>query len=147
MLAESDAVTYLAEQEYQEGLTGGPVNGKWLNKSYLVFKWINELMRRPEILDPVENLLGPDIMIWSSHLYPKDPGDEQFISWHQDSAHWGLDSSRILTVWIALTEASEENGSMPMLRGSHREGIAPHRDTWDPNNILTLGQTIDAEID
>ncbi len=34
-----------------------------------------------------------------------------------------------------------------MLPGSHTDGIAPHRDTWDPNNILTRGQTIDAEID
>ena len=83
-------------------------------------------------------------MIWSSHLYPKEPGDGRFISWHQDSTN---DSSKILTVWIALTEASEENGCMRMLRKSHKEGIAPHRDTWDPNNILTRGQTIDAEID
>jgi chlorinating enzyme len=123
------------------------VSGKWRYKSHLVFPWINELMRRPEVLDPVEDLLGPDVMIWSSHLYPKEPGDGRFISWHQDSAHWGLDSSKILTVWIALTEANEANGCMRMLRGSHKDGVAPHRDTWDPNNILTRGQTIDAEID
>jgi len=147
LLAESVAIAYLNELEDYEGRTGGPVNGKWRYKSHLVFTWINELMRRPEVLDPVEDLLGPDIMIWSSHLYPKEPGDGRFISWHQDSAHWGLDSSKILTVWIALTEASEENGCMRMLCGSHKEGIARHRDTWDPNNILTRGQTIDAEID
>ncbi len=104
-------------------------------------------MRRPEVLVPVEDLLGPDIMIWSSHLYPKEPGDGLFISLHQDPENWGRDSSKILTAWIALTEASEETGCMCMLCGSHKEGIAPYRDTWDPNNILTRGQTIDAEID
>ena len=89
LLAESVAIAYLNELEDYEGLTGGPVNGEWRYKSHLVFTWINELMRRPEVLDPVEDLLGPDIMIWSSHLYPKEPGDGRFISWHQDSAHLG----------------------------------------------------------
>ncbi|MEC7538296.1 MAG: phytanoyl-CoA dioxygenase family protein [Pseudomonadota bacterium] len=123
------------------------MNGRWRYKSHLVFPWINEMMRLPQILDTVEDLLGPDVMVWSSHLYPKEPGDGRFISWHQDSAHWGLDSNQIVTVWVALTAASEENGCMRMLPGSHIAGIAPHCDTWDPNNILTRGQTIDAEID
>ena len=45
------------------------------------------MMRLPQILDTVEDLLGPDVMVWSSHLYPKEPGDGRFISWHQDSPH------------------------------------------------------------
>ena len=105
------------------------------------------MMRLPKILDAVEDLLGPNVMIWSSHLYPKEPGDGRFISWHQDSAHWGLYSDRVLTVWIALTEASEANGCMQMLPCSQIGGLAPHRDTWNANNILTRGQTIDADID
>ena len=83
------------------------------------------MMRLPQILDAVEDLLGPDVMVWSSHLYPKEPGDGRFISWHQDSAHWGLDSNQIVTVWVALTAASEENGCTRMLPGSHTDGIAP----------------------
>jgi len=147
LLSEAEAANYLETLEAYEKETGGPVNGKWRYKSHLVFSWIDELMRRSEVLDPVEELLGPDIMIWSSHLYPKEPGDGRFISWHQDSAHWGLDSDKILTVWIALTEANEANGCMRMMLGSHKDGIAPHRDTWNPDNILTRGQTIDAKID
>ena len=147
VLSASEAASYLHALETYEAETGGPVHGSWRYKSHLVFPWIVELMRRPTILDLVEDLLGPDIMVWSTHLYPKEPGDGRFISWHQDSAHWGLDSSQILTVWIALTEASEANGCMRMMAGSHKNGIAPHRDTWDPDNILTRGQTIDAEID
>ncbi|MBO89014.1 MAG: phytanoyl-CoA dioxygenase [Rickettsiales bacterium] len=147
LLRAEAAANYLSELESYEAKTGGPVNGKWRYKSHLVFTWINELMRSPKILDAVEDLLGPNLMIWSSHLYPKEPGDGRFISWHQDSAHWGLDSDQILTVWIALTEASKANGCMQMLPGSHTGGLAPHRDTWDANNILTRGQTIDADID
>ena len=147
ILSKTEAATLLGELELYESKSGGPVNGKWRYKSHLVFPWINDLMRRPKILDLVENFLGPDIMIWSSHLYPKEPGDGRYISWHQDSAHWGLDSNKILTVWIALTEANNANGCMRMLPGSHTQGIVSHHDTWDPNNILTRGQTIKSEID
>ena len=147
LLSSEEAAKCLAELESYETETGGPVHGKWRYKSSLVFPWFDRLMRQPKILDIVEDLLGPDLMVWSTHLYPKEPGDGRFISWHQDSAHWGLDSSKILTVWIALTEASEANGCMRMLSGSHKNGIAVHRDTWDPNNILTRGQTIEAEIE
>lgn len=147
LLSATEAGELLGELESYEAEVGEVVNGKWRYKSHLVFPWIDELMRRPEILDLVEDVLGPDIMVWSTHLYPKEPGDGRFISWHQDSAHWGLDSDQILTVWIALTDATEENGCMRMLSGSHRTGTVPHRDTWNPDNILTRGQTIDAEID
>ena len=147
LLRAEEAAGYLSELQAYEMETGGPVNGKWRYKSHLVFTWINEMMRLPKILDAVEDLLGPNVMIWSSHLYPKEPGDGRFISWHQDSAHWGLDSDRVLTVWIALTEASEANGCMQMLPCSQIGGLAPHLDTWNANNILTRGQTIDADID
>ena len=129
LLRAEEAAGYLSELEAYEMETGGPVNGKWRYKSHLVFTWINEMMRLPKILDTVEDLLGPNVMIWSSHLYPKEPGDGRFISWHQDSAHWGLDSDRVLTVWIALTEASEANGCMQMLPCSQIGDFTPHRDT------------------
>lgn len=104
-------------------------------------------MRTGQILDLVEDLPGPDLMVWSSHLYPKEPGDSRFISWHQDAAHWGLDSEQIVTVWIALTSVNERNGCMRMLAGSHAHGVVEHHDTWDSANILTRGQTITKVID
>jgi len=147
LLTAQEAAEYLAQLENYEAKTGSPVKGKWRYKSSLVFPWVDRLMRKPEILDVVEDLLGPNLMVWTTHLYPKEPSDGRFISWHQDSAHWGLDSSKILTVWVALTEVNEANGCMRMMPGSHKGGVAPHRDTWDPDNILTRGQTIELEID
>ncbi len=146
-VSTAGAARLLGELEAHEAGTGGPVNGKHRYKCHLLFPWIDETMRDPAILDMVESLVGPDIMVWTSHLYPKEPGDGRFISWHQDSAHWGLDSDRIVTVWIALTPATRENGCMRMLPGSQRTGTVAHRDTWDPDNILTRGQTIDAAIE
>ena len=68
-------------------------------------------------------------------------------SWHQASAHWGLDSNQIVTVWLALTPVTRDKGAVQMLPGSHRGGQVDHRDTVEPNNILKRGQTITHAID
>lgn len=135
-----------SELENYESQSGGAVNGKFRYKSHLVFPWIYELMFDSGILDCVEALIGPDILAWTTHLYPKEPGDGHFISWHQDSAHWGLDSDRIVSVWLALTEVTRENGAMQMLPGSHRGGQVEHADTENKKNLLTRGQTIVHDI-
>ena len=142
VMTTDDAANYLAQLESYESNTGGPVNGKWRYKSHLVFPWFDQLMRHPAILNLVRSLLGNDLMVWTTHIYPKEPGDGRFISWHQDSAHWGLDSNQVLSVWVALTDATRENGCMRMLPGSHHNGQVEHQDTRDSNNILTRGQTI-----
>ena len=84
IMTPSKASEYLALLENYEAATGGPVKDQFRYKCHLVFPWINELMRNDGILDIVEDLIGPDIMVWTSHLYPKEPGDQKFISWHQD---------------------------------------------------------------
>ena len=147
VMSVSDATDYLAELEAYENESGGPINGKWRYKSHLVFPWFDRLMQRPEILNLIRPILGNDLMVWTTHIYPKEPLDGRFVSWHQDSAHWGLDSNRVLTVWVALTDTTRDNGCMRMLPGSHHNGQVEHQDTKDPNNILTRGQTILDRID
>ena len=147
VLSPAEAAACLGELETYEKSSGEPIAGKWRYKSHLVFPWFDHLMRHPTILDLVRSLLGNDLMVWTTHIYPKEPGDGRFISWLQDSAHWGLDSNQILSVWVALTDATRENGCMRMLPGSHHNGQVEHQDTRDPNNILTRGQTIFDGID
>jgi len=146
VLSPVEAAECLRELETYESSSGEPIAGKWRYKSHLVFPWLNQLMRHPTILDLARSLLGEDLMVWTTHIYPKDAGDGRFFSWHQDSAHWGLDSNRILSVWVALTDATRDNGCMRMLPGSHHKGEVIHQDSWDPDNILTRGQTIKEPI-
>ena len=146
VLSVEEASGCLAELESYESETGGPVSGKWRYKSHLVFPWINRLMRHPRMLALAKSVLGEELMVWTTHLYPKEAGDGRFISWHQDSAHWGLDSNKVLTIWLALTDVTVANGCMRMLPGSHHKGMVAHHDTWSPNNILTRGQTISEQI-
>ena len=78
-----------------------------------------------EVLDLVEPLTGPDIMLWSSHFIIKTPQYTAGTPWHEDSAYWAgrlSDYSRIVTVWLALDPTWRQNGCLRVIPGSHRDG-------------------------
>jgi hypothetical protein len=78
-----------------------------------------------EVLDLVEPLIGPDIVLWSSHFIVKEARVGKATPWHEDSAYWEgrlSDYSRIVTVWLALDPVYEGNGCMAVIDGSHLDG-------------------------
>ena len=91
---------------------GAPINGGQRNKSHLLFKWLDDLIRDDRIVDVIEDLIGPDILCWNTLFWTKEAGSEQFVSWHQDSQYWGLAGGEVVTAWLALSEASLESGCM-----------------------------------
>lgn len=110
-------------------------------KSHLYFSWLWELSRNPAITGPLENLIGPDILVWASRLWIKEPHDGKFVTWHQDMAYFGLEPQELLSVWIALTDATPANGSMRFVPGSHVVPLS-HIETHDPDNLLSRGQVV-----
>jgi len=113
----------------------------------LVFPFVDEIMRRPAILQPVSQILGGDLLLWSANLFIKEAGSPDYISWHQDLTYWGLDSTQEVTAWVALSPATVESGAMRFVPGSHKQEIVPHRDTFGDANLLTRGQEIAVEVD
>lgn len=116
-------------------------------KPYLLLTSAAEIGRLPALLDAVEDILGPDILMWDSAYVIKEPRDKGFVSWHQDLTYWGLDSSELVTAWVALTHSGPENGCMRYIPGSHAHGRLPHEDTHDAENILHRGQRISGGFD
>jgi hypothetical protein len=117
-------------------------------KPHLVLPFVAELVRHPAILDAVESIIGPDILLWDSSFIVKEPGDGKRVSWHQDLTYWGLEPVEgVVSIWLALAPATVESGAMKMIPGSHLGPIRRHRDTFAPGNILTRGQEIAEEID
>lgn len=110
-----------------EAWLGGRINAqadlKWRTMPYLILPWAARLARDPRILDKVEDLLGPDILIFTSTFFIKEPHSPTIAAWHQDSTYYGLEPKEAVTVWIALTEASEAAGCMDALsfRGKPRQ--------------------------
>jgi non-haem Fe2+, alpha-ketoglutarate-dependent halogenase len=80
------------------------------------------------ITERVASLLGPDLLLWRSQLFYKKAGDGE-TAWHQDHAFPGplnapsIDPPVTVTAWIALDEATPENGCVDFVVGSHKEGI------------------------
>ena len=136
-----------ARLEAFEAGQGEPISGPQRSKSHLLFRWVDDLMRQPAILDAVEDLIGPDLLCWNTLFWVKESGSESFVSWHQDLRYWGLDSDDLVTVWLALSPATLESGCMRVLPGSHRGEMMQHEDGYKPENLLTRGQEIAVEVD
>ena len=130
-----------------EASQGHPISGAERGKSHLIFTWVDELIRRPRILDAVEDLIGPDILCWTTVWWIKEAGSDAYVSWHQDVRYWGLDTSELVTVWLALSPATPESGCMRLLPGSHKGEVLPHTDEYENDNMLTRGQKISVPID
>ena len=147
VLSAEEALSYRRRLEAYEATTGGPIQNNWRHKVHLLFTWANELVRHPKILDAVEDLIGPNIICWTSNIFIKEADNPGFVSWHQDSTYWGLEPLDVITAWLALSDAPLESGAMKFLPGSHKMDQIPHRDTYDENNLLTRGQEIAVEVD
>ncbi|WP_233838031.1 phytanoyl-CoA dioxygenase family protein [Paraburkholderia sp. ZP32-5] len=139
-----------AEQNSAAGVAGNfrPRKGKGFNfKPHLLFRWVDEIAHNPVILDYVEDLIGPDIRLFNLAVWPKNPRDPAYISWHQDSTYFALDPASQVTVWIALADAPVEAGCMEVVPGSHKLGQLHHSEVPSDTILLSRGQTIDVPYD
>jgi hypothetical protein len=125
-----------------EATQGGKQPPAQRSRACLLYKWLDDLIRDPRVLDPIEQLIGPDILCWSTIFWIKDAGSKSFVSWHQDNTYWGLSSRNVVTAWFAISEASVEAGCMSVLPGSHLGRTLEHEDTFHEDNMLTRGQAI-----
>jgi non-heme Fe2+,alpha-ketoglutarate-dependent halogenase len=116
-------------------------------KPYLLFPWAAALVRHPRVLDCVEQLIGPDIMVFHTTVWLKEPYSETFVPWHQDATYFGLAPFEHVTAWVALTDSTPENGCVQILPNSHTSGQRPHFDQPDPKAMLSRGQTLADTID
>jgi len=90
-----------------------------------------EFLLSEEALNLVEGLIGPDIVLWSSHFICKDPYKGRMTPWHEDSAYWNgrFDKyDNIVTIWLALDRSTKENGCMRVIPGTHVNGFSEYED-------------------
>lgn len=133
--------------EREQGDTFGKLPNLVRSKSHLLFTWMDELVRHPIVLDAVESIIGPNILIYHLTSWLKEPNDPAHVSWHQDGTYFGLEPVEQVTAWIALTDSTPEMGCVRVLPGSHAIGQQPHKDTFTPGNLLSRGQTIEHKLD
>ena len=114
----------------------------------VVIPLLYEMTRTEAVLDAVESVLGPNLLVWSCELFIKEAGSEKIVSWHQDMTYWGMGGSdKQATAWIAITNVSEEAGCMRFVPGSHKQQLVPHIDKFSEDNLLSRGQEVAVDVD
>jgi non-heme Fe2+,alpha-ketoglutarate-dependent halogenase len=145
VMTADEGQSYLSRLEVSEALQGKALVKGSNFKPHLLFKWADELAYHPTILDAVEDLIGTDIRILSSTVFPKSPGEGTFVDWHQDGTYFALQPDNVqVAVWLALSDAPVESGCMEMAVGSHRLGQLSHAEVSSEKHMLSLGQTVNA---
>jgi non-heme Fe2+,alpha-ketoglutarate-dependent halogenase len=147
VMSAAEARRFRNALEAHEGKTGKPLQGNWRHKMHLLFTWADELVHHSKILDAVEDVIGPDILCWTTNFFIKEAHSPGFVSWHQDSTYWGLEPDDVVTAWVAFTDVTRENGYMQVIPGSHKVDQLPHVDTFHRDNLLSRGQEISVEVD
>ena len=94
------------------------------------------------LLDIVEQFIGPDIALFAAHYIAKRPHDGQAVLWHQDGTYWPLEPMEVVTIWLAGTDSTVENGCMRVLPGTQNARLLARselQDVDDGKNVLASG--------
>ena len=96
--------------------------------------------RKPEIVDVIEELLGPNIKLYTDQLMMKPRFHGTVTDWHQDSMAWHhFAPQEHISCWVALDDATVENGCMTVIPGSHQWGpiAREYKDRFLTNPLVT----------
>lgn len=100
--------------------------------------FFHQLARRPEILSLVRELVHGEPELMGVETFNKPARVGSGVPPHQDNAYFGQSPPDVLTIWIALDAATESNGPIFYLKGSHRHGMQPHRPSGVAGNSIGL---------
>ena len=84
------------------------------------------------------DLIGPDVRLYWDQAVYKKPGTPDEFPWHQDNGYTFVEPQQYLTCWVALTDATEENGCPWVIPGIHRQGTLKHE--WTPLGFRCIDQ-------
>ncbi len=112
-----------------------------ISSAHLKHGRVWDLLNHPNIVGPMRDLLGQDVIGWGAHFFCKMPGDGKRVDWHQDCSYWPLTPTKAITAWLAIDDADLENGCMEVFAGSHTYGLIDF-ETSDTASGNVLDQTV-----
>ena len=142
VLSDAEVAEYRGELEKvaREG-------ARRLDQLHLTFPWAYRLASHQKVLDAVESLIGPDILVDGNLVFYKPPHDAGYASWHQDSVYSGWHLTPSVSAWIALTASEPANGCMRVVPGTHKQGVLEHDNVQDPNLLNKRGERLRIDVD
>ena len=106
-----------------------------------------DLCLDPEILDLVEAVIGPDIVLWSSGVFCKPAGVGREVPWHQDGRYWPLRPLATCSIWIAIDDSMPDNGCMRYIPGSHAARRLYRHERATGGDLVLNRQVARSELD
>lgn len=79
-----------------------------------------EMANSSAIKERVASILGDDLLLWRTMFFSKEAGGK-LIPWHQDYDGWLIEPMLVMSVWLAIDEATHDNGCVELIPGSHRK--------------------------
>lgn len=152
VLSTEQAIGYrhqleIIEHDYANHPLPRPLSEYIRSHADCVLPMAAELAMLPSVLNAVESIIGPDLLIWGADFFIKEPHSPMRVSMHQDLTYWGFgETSNQVTAWIALSPSTVESGCMDLVQGSHKNPILPHNDTQATDNLLSRGQEVTVEV-
>jgi non-haem Fe2+, alpha-ketoglutarate-dependent halogenase len=125
ILTPEEVRYYRGRVEQTWSALGGPVTRA--DGLHLFFRWAWDLATHPRLLDYLEDLLGPVILLRHSRIFYKYAQSAAWVGWHQDGSTERLSDAQVPAVWLGLTAATAQNGCLRVVPRSHRLGILSHR--------------------
>ncbi len=94
---------------------------EWMNWPHFYYPELMRWLLHPALLDLLEPIIGPDILLYSTHLICKPAGDGARVPWHDDSNYWQRqwDPMEVVGVWLAIDDSGLDNGCMQVIPRTH----------------------------
>lgn len=122
-LQEMDKEISRLDQEIKDKITEG-----WIHQLGNRSEKTRQFAQDERILHLIEDIVKPGIAIYSAKLTAKLPHSNDLCRWHQDDAYYNRysKSETRMSVWVPLQDASEQNGCLWVVPGSHKRGLQAH---------------------
>jgi len=135
ILTAAEIAYYRAEAEKTCRAIGDGVTR--LDAVHFFFGWAWDLSTHPRVLNCLQQILGPNIVLKSTRLFYKHARSSSYVGWHQDGVTEKLSDPRAPAIWLGLTAATLENGCLRVVPGSHRLGLFQHSSRPVRDTLMT----------
>lgn len=130
----------------------GPNPKTRLQSRHMDSKVVFDLASHPAIIDRMASLYGPNLVLWATNFFLKNPGGAE-IPWHQDLNYLPLEPLLNISAWIAIDDVARDNSCVQILPGSHKK-VVPHIPSRDgmafseeaDSQFFSLDNLIDMEL-
>lgn len=101
-----------------------------------------KLLFNAAILDRVQDLIGPNLMLFHDQALFKPAHTGGAVFWHQDNAYWKCRPATLVSCWLTLDDVDKDNGAMQVIPGSHLKPVW-HDQSESTDALLDIENQVD----